>query len=68
MGNQEKFHDEVNDSSDSDVDNNNNNDQEDIGTGEATKCQVCGMPTNARHFGGLACRACGAFFRCFLMD
>jgi hypothetical protein len=68
MGNQEKINDdEVINLSDSDSDN---NDREDIGAGEATKCQVCGMAANSRHFGGLAlaCRACSAFFRCFLMD
>jgi hypothetical protein len=66
MGNQEKINDdELINLSDSDSDN---NDREDIGTIEATKCQVCGMSANARHFGGFACRACGAFFRCFLID
>jgi hypothetical protein len=69
MENQEKFHAEFVDLSDSDTDNNdNNNDQEEIGgTDEATKCQVCGMAANSRHFGGFACRACAAFFRYFLI-
>jgi hypothetical protein len=68
MEDPEKFHGEFVDLSDSDTDNNNNNDQEDISTGEATKCNVCGMAATTRHFGGFACRACAAFFRSSLID
>jgi hypothetical protein len=50
---------------DMDIDNNtNNNNHTDIGIVEGIGCcHVCGMMDATRHFGGFACRACGAFFR-----
>jgi hypothetical protein len=72
MANQQKLDEEVIDIADSDNDNNNNNNngtKQSVGLdGDGSmKCQVCGTSTQLRHFGGIACRACGAFFRS-LMD
>jgi ribosomal protein L37AE/L43A len=62
MADQQKLDEEIIDIADSDIDNNKTK-QRTIGM----KCQVCGKPTENRHFGGIACRACGAFFKS-LMD
>jgi hypothetical protein len=69
MANQQKLDEEIIDIADSDSDNdngnnNNNNTKQNGGlNGDGMKCQVCEKLTGIRHFGGIACRACGAFFR-----
>jgi hypothetical protein len=71
MANQQKLDEDITDIADSsDNDNNNNNTngtKQSVGLdGDGSlKCQVCGKSTEIRHFGGVACRACGAFFRSF---
>jgi hypothetical protein len=62
MANLQKLDNEVIDIPESD--DNDNNDNNNIGPdGDGMKCQVCGTLADIRHFGGIACRACGAFFR-----
>jgi hypothetical protein len=55
--------DELVDITDSDNDNNNIGQSSSSLDEDLMKCQVCGMSATTRHFGGIACRACGAFFR-----
>jgi hypothetical protein len=67
MAEEEKLDKEVPDIADSDSDDNNNTNQQCIGPdGDGMKCQVCGISPEIRHFSGIACRACEAFFRLYL--
>jgi hypothetical protein len=61
--------DTVNDN-DNDKNKNNNTIAGSVGPhdGKVTKCLACGKSADSRHFGSIACRACGAFFRCFLFE
>jgi hypothetical protein len=64
MANQQKVEKDIPDIADNDNDNNNNNNEQNVGLdGDGMKCRVCGVRAEIRHFGGIACRACGAFFR-----
>jgi hypothetical protein len=67
MAEQEKLDKEVPDIADSDSENDNNNNyssKHSVGLdGDGMKCQVCGISAEIRHFSGIACRACEAFFR-----
>jgi hypothetical protein len=65
MANQEKMDEEIIGIADNDNDNNNNSSKQSVGIdGDGgIKCQVCGISAQIRHFDGIVCRPCCAFFR-----